>query len=261
MRNSDENWNNLFGEYAVDETAWYGDWTVYSPNQIVISSKQAIRGFRSNSGNTVITHMNRYVVADGNIEEKTWQIERATCNQPDGVVHPAMPFMRALSFGEGATAWIAPRFVPGKSFGVEFFFRNNNWRTSVAIVYGENGCLDRIVHIQEHLDYFSDKPLSLEASEISGNWIEKKRSMTADLSISPEEAIQLSFDQFSSHHKMISLPSNLILMLPERVNIDQPIQIAAAQRTAEHQLKYFVAHYAVTGAFTSLISASMQRNV
>lgn len=257
MNNLDKNWNNLFGEYATDETAWYGQWTVYSPDQIM-KSQQAIRSFCSSVDNTVITHINRYIDASGNVEEKTWQLARETCNQPDGVIHPAVSSMRALSFGAGATAWTSQKLVPGNPFGVEFFFRDRNWRTSAAIVYGENSQLNRIVHIREHLGCFSNEPLSLEPSEISGNWIGKKRSMTPDLSISSEEETQISFDQISGHHRMISLSGNVILMLPERVNIEQPIQIAAGQRTADHQLKYLTAHYATAGAFTLLVSATLQ---
>lgn len=258
MNNLDKNWNNLFGKYTTDETAWYGRWTVYSPNKEVISSKQAVRSFRANLDNTVITHINRYVDANGNAEEKIWQIDRATCNQPDGVVHPAMPFMRSLSFGEGATAWIAPKFVPGKPFGVEFFFRDDNWRTSAAILYGENGQIDRIIHIKEHIGSFSDESVSVEFSDDLGDWIGNQRTMTSDLSISPEEKIQLSFNQ-GGDYKMILLPRGLVLMLPEGVTMDQPIQIAAAQRTADHQLKYFAAHYTGFGAFTLLISATLQQ--
>jgi hypothetical protein len=260
MNNLDKNWNKLFGEYTTDETAWYGRWTVYSPNQEVISTKQAIRSFRSNLDNTVITHINRYVDANGNAEEKIWEIDRATCNQPDGVVHPAMPFMRALSFGEGATAWIAPKFVPGKPFGGEFFFKDDKWRTSAAIVYGENGQIDRIVHIREHIGGFSDESVSEESSDDLGDWIGNQRTMTSDLSISPEEKIQLSFNQ-AGDRKMILLPRGLVLMLPEQVTMDRPIQIAAAQRTADRQLKYFAAHYTAVGAFTLLISATLQQKI
>lgn len=258
MNNLDKNWHNLFGEYTTGGTAWYGRWIVYSPNKEVISSKQAVRSFRSNLDNTVITHINRYVDPKGNAEEKIWQIDQATCNQADGVVHPAMPFMRALSFGEGATAWIAPKFVPGKPFGVEFFFRDDNWRTSAAIVYGENGQLDRMVHIREHISGFSDESASVESADYLGDWIGNQRTMTSDLSILPEEKIQLSFNQ-GGDCKMILLPRGLVLMLPERVSMDQPIQIAAAQRTIDCQLKYFAAHYTAVGAFTSLISTTLQK--
>jgi hypothetical protein len=271
MNNLDKNWNNLFGEYTADETAWHGQWTVYSPNQEVIKSQQVVRSFRSNLDNTVITHINRYLDADGNVvDEKTWQIDRETCAQSDGVVHPAMSSMRALSFGAGATAWISQKFIPEKPFGGELFFRDGNWRTSAAIVYGENGQLNRIVQIREHLGCFSDESPSSGSSEISGNWSGKKRSMTSDLSVSPEEETQISFDQLSgdseallqsADHKMISLPGGMILMLPEMVTLDRPLQLAAGQRTADEQLKYLTAHYSADGQFTLLISATLQQQI
>lgn len=259
MNNLDKNWNNLFGEYTADETAWHGQWTVYSPNQEVIKSQQVVRSFRSNSDNTAITHVNRYLDADGTVvDEKAWQIDQKTCAQSDGVVHPAMSSMRTLSFGAGATAWISQKLIPGKPFGGELFFRDRNWRTSAAIVYGENGQLNRIVHIREHLGCFSDESPSLGSSEISGNWIGKKRSMTSDLSVSPEEETQISFNQLNGD-KMISLPGGMILMLPEMVTLDRPTQLAAGQRTADDRLKYLTAHYSAVGEFTLLISASLQQ--
>lgn len=262
MHNLEKNWNNLFGEYTTDETSWHGQWTVYTPNQEVMKSQQAVRSFRSNLDNTVITHINRYIDVDGNVvDEKTWQINRETCNQPDGVIHPAMPFMRSLSFGAGATAWISQRFIPGKPFGVELFFRDDNWRSSAAIVYGENGQLNRIVHIREHLGRFCDESPSLEPAEISGHWVGGKRSMTSDLSVSPEEETQISFDQISNYHKMVSLPGGMMLMLPEIVEVHQSIQLAALQRTADHQLKYIAAQYTTIGAFALLIFATLQHKI
>ena len=168
--------------------------------------------------------------------------------------------MRALSFGAGATAWIAPRFIPGKPFGVEFYFRGGDWRTSVAIVYGEKGDIDRIVYIREHLSCFSDESLDSEFSKISGNWSGTQSSMTPDLHIA-SEATQLSFDQYSSHNKMISLPKGLSVTLPKQVTANQAIQITAVQQTIAHELKYFAAHYRVSGALASLISASLQQDI
>jgi hypothetical protein len=258
MNNLDRNWNNLFGEYTTDETAWYGQWSVYSPEQKLIKSQQAIRSFRSNVDNTAIAHINRYIDASENVEEKTWQIERETCNQPDGVIHPAMPSMRALSFGAGATAWTSQKLIPGKPCGVELFLRDGEWRMSVAVIYGENGQLNRITHIREHIGCFSDELVSLESSIISGEWIGKKRSMSSDLSISSEEDIQISFERISDRHKTIYLPGNTILMFSEKINVERPIQIAAGQRTTDHQLKYLTAHYATAGTFASLVSATLQ---
>ena len=58
----------------TDDTAWHGQWTVYFPNQEVMKSQQAVRRFRSNLDNTVITHINCYMNVDGNVDEKNWQL-------------------------------------------------------------------------------------------------------------------------------------------------------------------------------------------
>ncbi|KAM3114125.1 DUF3598 family protein [Phormidesmis sp. 146-33] len=259
MNHSDRNWNNLFGEYTTDETAWYGQWNSYSPEQELIKSKQVIRSFRSNVDNTVITHTNRYLDNDGNVVDKTsWQIDRETCNQPNGVSHPAASSMRTLSFGAGATAWLSQKLSLGNACGLELFFGNHDWRSSVVIVYGENGQLDRITHIREHRGDFSDQFLSKELSELSGNWIGKKRCMTPDLSISSEEETQVSFDQTSDPDKIIRLPGNTIVKFSESVDVNQPIQLAAGHQVADDQLQFLAAHYDTTGSFTQLVSATLQ---
>lgn len=83
--------------------------------------------------------------------------------------------------------------------------------------------------------------------------------MTSDLSVSPEEETQISFAQISNHHKIISLPGGMMLMLPEVVEVDRSIQIAALQRTANRQLKYLTTHYTAVGAFTLLVSATLRQ--
>lgn len=256
MNNADKNWHNLFGEYTTDETAWHGQWNTYSPEQKLIKSQQVIRSFRSNSNNSVITHTNRYINAGGNVNEKTWKIDRDICNQPDGVMHPASSSMRSLSFGAGATAWIRQKLILGEAYGVELFFRDHNRRVSVVIVYGENGQLKQITHIREHLGRLFEELLDLD-STFSANWIGKKRSMTPDLNISPEEDVQISFDQVSDHDKIVFLPGNMILVFPKTVSADQPIQISAGQRTADRQLQYLSTYYNA-GEFTSLVSATLQ---
>jgi hypothetical protein len=257
MNNLNQNWNNLFGEYTTDETAWHGCWTVYSPNQDVLKVQRAVRSFQSNLDNTVVTHTNRYLDGEDTIvDKKTWHIDRQTCNQPDGVVHPAMPSQRALSFGAGATAWLSPQFIPETPFGLELFFRDGNWRSSVVIVYGTNGQLDKIVHIQEHLGCFSNESPSLAPVDLMGTWIGEKRSMTPSLSISSEEKTRIFFAQLSDGHKLMSLSGGMIVMLPEVVTLDQPMQIIAGQQTIDGRLKQITVHYSALGAFTLFVSAS-----
>lgn len=49
----------------------------------------------------------------------------------------------------------------------------------------------------------------------------------------------------------------MIVMFANSVDVDQPIQLAAAQRTADHQLQYLAAHYAADEAFSRLVSATL----
>ena len=70
MNHLEQNWTNLFGEYASNEIAWHGTWTVYSPNKEVIKSDRAIRIFRANEDKTIVTHINRYIRPDGSHDEK-----------------------------------------------------------------------------------------------------------------------------------------------------------------------------------------------
>lgn len=127
---------------------------------------------------------------------------------------------------------------------------------SAAIVYGENGQIERIVQIRECLSDFPDESSRLKSLDILVDWVGNKRTMTSDLSISPEEKIHLSFRE--GDHKTMLLPEGLALMLPEQVPIAQPIQIAAAQFMANHQVNYLAADYTADGAFTSLTAATLQ---
>ncbi|MBA3923996.1 MAG: DUF3598 family protein, partial [Nostocaceae cyanobacterium] len=108
MKAQDQNWENLFTDLisSPEGIAWYGTWTTYSPEKEVLKSYQGIREFRATEP-TVINHTNKYTYTDGNKEEKTWKIDKQTCSQADGVIHPALPSMRSLSFGQGATAGIS----------------------------------------------------------------------------------------------------------------------------------------------------------
>ena len=195
MNLQEQHWMNLFGSQTPLGTAWYGIWTKYSPELKVIKSYQGIRKFSANEDKTLITHRNNYTYADGNTEEKQWQIEKKIANQPDGIIHPASESMRALSFGEGVHTWMCPQLKPENLFGCELFFQHQNWRTSVVLIYGESGNLERITQIREHLNSYPDEQPGTELKNISGNWVGQKQSMTPDLKISlPSEMTELQLD-------------------------------------------------------------------
>ncbi len=72
---------------------------------------------------------------------------------------------------------------------------------------------------------------------------------------------ELAICSISSDRIPLTLPGGMILMFPEIVTVDRPIQLAAGQRTADEQLKYLTAYYSADGHFTLLISATLQQQI
>ncbi|BAZ49931.1 hypothetical protein NIES4103_25440 [Nostoc sp. NIES-4103] len=260
MNLQEQNWTNLFGNYTLEDTAWYGTWTLYSLSQEVINSFQCVRSFRTNEDKTLIFHKNNYIYSDGSTEEKSWQLEKQTCNQPDGLVHSSIPSMRALSFSEGASAWLSKTLEPEKKFGVELFFLYNHWRTSVAIIYAENHETERITHIREHLGSFTVEPPGSEVKEIDGQWIGKKQYMAPDLKISDTEPIpELILDPTKAINKTVFLPDGVVVNTPENLEIGQEFQIVAGRFVSPTTFKRLTAKYNVFGNFELLVSEVFHR--
>ncbi len=128
----EKNWQNFTANHLRD---WHGIWTRYSPQGDVMDSFQSLRSFRSNLEQTEIYQTNRYKYADDRIEEKNWQSNKQDKVFPDGIVHPAFPSMRSLYFEQGAATWTAKQLEPDSNFGIELFFRYEELRHSVAIIY------------------------------------------------------------------------------------------------------------------------------
>ena len=255
MKAQEQNWTNLFGDRTPEGIAWHGTWTVYSPNQEVIKSFQGVRRFWANEDKTVITHTNNYTYPDGSTQEKTWQLEKQTCNQSDGVTHPAILSMRTLSFGQGANAWLSKRLESGKNFGVELFFRYQDWRTSVASIYADSGELDRITLIREHRGSFPNQPPGSEVKNISGKWIGKKEYMTPDLKVSPiEEPQYLVLYPTGGKNETFFLPDGVVVNIPKRLKLGEEFEMIAGKFVSDNEYKRLNAKYDESGEFTLLIS-------
>lgn len=263
MHDRERNWLNLFGEYTPTETAWHGRWTSYDVAGVATTTRQVVRSFRSNPDNSVITHTNRYI--NENTDQQSWQLIKATCNQADGVVHPAYPAMRTLSVGKGATAWLRLNVTLGEKFGGELFFRDRNWRSSVVLVYTENGTFSRLIHIREHLGTCSDK-LQIEMPAVDRLWYGEKSELMPDLQISPSHQIQKSLDLSKSndlltsglHHRTFLLPQGMVVTIPATVQTGSEFQLAATQFTTDGRCKSLTIGYDAAGAFASLSAEVLQ---
>ncbi|GGA56836.1 DUF3598 family protein [Okeania sp. KiyG1] len=260
MNLQEQNWTNLFGNHTPEGTAWYGIWTRYSPELEVIKSFQGIRKFSANQDKTVITHHNSYTYADGSTEEKQWQIEKEIVNKPDGIIHPAFESMRTLSFSKEAKTWMCLQLKIGNLFGCELFFQHQNFRTSVASMYGENGELAGFTQIREHLNSYPDQKPGAELKNISGNWVGQKQSMTPDLQISQEpELTELKLDPTAGKNPTFFLPDGIVINVPEKVNIGEEFELVVGKMMIENKYKRMTIKYDKDGKFIQLISEVFDR--
>ncbi|MBD2607625.1 DUF3598 family protein [Scytonema hofmannii FACHB-248] len=255
MNLQDKNWENLFGHITTEGISWHGIWTMYSPDKEIIRSFKAVRRFQANEDKTVITHINKYSYTDGTEEEKIWHIDKETCNQPDGIIHPALLSTRSVSFGNDNNAVISKKLEAGKKFAGELFFRYQDWRTSVVTMYAESGKLERITIIHEHLNSFPNTPAKAEIEKLPGKWSGRKEYLNSDLQISASgENKELVLDPTNGKNKTISLPDGIVVNVPEKVNIGEEFEIVSGKLVTENEYKRLTTKYDKSGAFTMLIS-------
>ena len=253
MNLQDKNWENLFGHITTEGVAWHGIWTMYSLEKEVLNSFKAIRTFQANEDNTLITHTNKYTYSDGTESEKMWQIEKQVCNQPDGVIHPALLSTRAVSFGEDKNAVVPKKLEAGKRFATELFFRYQDWRTSVVSVYAESGDLQRITVIHEHLNSFPNISAKAEIEKLSGKWNGRKEYLNSDLQILTSAENQELVLKPTGKNKTISLPDSITVNLPEKLDIGEKFEIVAGKLVTQKEYKRLTAQYDDSGVFTRVI--------
>ena len=261
MNNQEQNWANLFGDLPAEGISWHGTWTKYAPNQEVLLSYQGVRKFVPNQDHTVITHTNNYTFADGKTDEKQWEIDNISCNQPDGMSHPAFSSAaKTVSFGENATAVMTKSVELDKVFGSELFFRHQDWRASVVIMYDQHGDLTAITHIYEHQGSFSNEPMAGKIENISGNWRGIKQSMTPDLNISdPEEIAGLEIDPTQGKNETLFLPDRIVVNCPKKLEAGKEFELVAGKLVTDNQYKRLTLKYAESGDFMLFIREVFHR--
>jgi hypothetical protein len=255
MNLQEKNWENLFGHITTEGISWHGIWTMYSPDKEIITSFKAVRRFEANEDKTVITHINKYSYSDGREEEKIWHIEKQTCNQPDGIIHPGLLSTRAVSFGEDKNALVSKKLEAGKKIAGELFFRYEDWRTSVVTMYAESGDLEGITIIREHRNSFPNTPAKAEIEKFPGKWSGRKEYLNSDLQISASaENQQLVLYPTQGKNNTRFLPDGIVVNLPEKVNIGEEFELVAGKLVAENEYQRLTAQYENSGAFAMLIS-------
>ncbi len=261
MNLQEQHWDKLFGYLTNEANPWYGIWTVYSPEGEVIKSSQGIRILQANADKTVITHINQFPSPDGTTLEKQWQIDKGTCNQTDGLLHPADESKRALSVaGDGATAWVPKTLERGHPFSVELFLKHKNWNHSIGSIYDSSGCLEKILHLREHFGGFPNIPERSTIDDLSGTWSGKKQSITSDLKVSPLEEIQeLVLDPTEGKNKTFFLKDAVVLNIPTELKAGEAFEIVAGRLVSDNEYHRLTAQYDDSSAFSLLTSEFFHR--
>ncbi|NEP34401.1 DUF3598 family protein [Moorena sp. SIO3B2] len=234
----EQNWKNFTVNHLRD---WHGIWTRYSPEGEVKESFQSLRSFRSNPEQTEIYHTNRYIYADGRIEEKNWQYDKQS--------------MRGFFFEQGAAVLSGKQLESGAVLPHELLLKHEDIRHSVALIYDSNGSLMRAVSIREDAAGFPSKYWSKEINllperNLSGNWQGTAVTMTPDLKVSEPIATQIHWPL--AGNKMFFFPDGISLSCPTKVSIGTSFNIAANWLVTDSQLQQLRVNYDNYGAFSGL---------
>ena len=252
MDMQEQNWKNFCTHHLGD---WHGTRTRYSPQGEVTESFEAFRLLRANPEQTQITHTNRNIYADGQTEEQSWQFNKQSNNFLDGIMHPITPFMRFLAFDQGAAAGAYKKLEAGAYFGVELFFRVDNLRHSLVIIYGKDGSLNRMTSIREDgvrfpNNYWSSEIHLSTERDLSGNWRGTSVTMTPDLKLSPAVSTQLHWGW--EGNETFFCPDGISLSCPSQVSIGTNFTIAANWLVTSSDLQQLIVKYDDSGAFSSV---------
>ncbi len=253
MQLKDQNWKNFTANHLRD---WHGIWTRYTPQGEVKESFQSLRRFQSNPEQTEIHQTNRYIYSENNIKEESWDYNQAENSSTDGIFHPQADSMRTICFESGHAGWVAKHLEVNSYFGVELFFRYEELRHSVGIVYDKQGALFRTANIREDAKVFPSQYWSKEIKQISErnlleDWKGTSVTITPDLKISEPIPTQLKWGW--EGHKTFFLPDGVSISCPEQISIGTPFNLIVNWLLASSRLQQLSAHYDKSGAFAALI--------
>ncbi|MEO1374862.1 MAG: DUF3598 family protein [Cyanobacteria bacterium J06635_10] len=258
MELKEQNWKNL----TTNLRDWHGVWTRYSPDGKVKESFRSLRSFQSNPEKTQIHQTNRYIYAEDNFKEESWDYNQQEHSLPDGVYHPQADSMRTICFESGHTAWASRKLQPHSMFGVELFFRHEELRHSVGIVYNQEGTLFRTANIREDSRGFPSQFWSKEIEQVSQrefseDWQGTSVTIAPDLKVSQPSPIK--FDWHYQGHQTFFLPDGVSISCPEKIIVGNSFILVANWLITPSQLHQLKARYDESGAFAGLTLEQFSR--
>ena len=248
----EQNWKNFTANHLRD---WQGIWTRYSPQGEVTESFQSLRSFRGNPEETEIVQTNRYAYADGRTLEKSWEFNQLSNSLSNGLFHPENESMRGVFFEYGHAAWVSTKLKTGSYFAVELFFKYEELRHSVGIVYDEHGSLFRTANIREDAarfpsQYWSTELIQLAERNLGGNWQGTAVTMTPDLKISAPVVTQLHWGW--EGHETFFLPDGVSVSCPGKISVGTSFTMVVNWLVTASEMQQLLVKYDEFGDFSAL---------
>jgi len=140
-------------------------------------------------------------------------------------------------------------------FAVELFFKHEELRHSVGIVYDKQGALFRTANIREDATGFPSQYWSQEIEQVSernlsGNWQGTSVTITPHLKITEPVPTQLHWGW--EGHKTFFLPDGVSISCPDKVSVGNPFTLAANWLVTPSKLQQLSVKYDESGAFAAL---------
>ncbi|MGK7954580.1 MAG: DUF3598 family protein [Crocosphaera sp.] len=252
MNLKEQNWKNFTAQHLYD---WHGIWTRYTPTGEVLSSFRSLRHFEGNTDKTEIYQLNKYMYAEDNVKEESWNYNLSDHGLEDGMFHPQTNLMRGYYFPSGHATWVMTQLETGSPFGMELFFRYQHLRHSVGIVYDDQGNLMRTANIREDSagypsSFWSTELDPLPSRELLQNSQGMSINLTSDLHISDPVATQFTWSR--DGHKVFYLPDGVSISCPEKLSVGYPFCCMVNWLINEQEMQQLIANYDASGKFQSL---------
>jgi Domain of unknown function (DUF3598) len=252
MNKPEQNWQNFCVNHVHE---WRGTWTRYYVQTETVESFQSLRRFRQEPDSGQIFQTNRYFYANGETEEQTWEFDQQN-SLPDGLFHPQRESMRGFFLNQGAAAWVQMQVNLGVAIGIELFFRWDDLRHSVGIVYDRNGQLFRVASVREDAKnfpshYWSTDTQLLNHQDFGGSWAGRAIALSSTLDSSTSAPVQFHWPL--ADHATFFFPDRISLSCPPQIPATgQSFAIAANWLATPTDLQQITVEYNERGAFSTL---------
>lgn len=256
----EQNWKH-FTNHLRD---WHGIWTRYTPSGNIKESFQSLRSLKGNLDKAEITHTNRYMYANGEIKQESWEFNYLSNSLADGLFHPSGETMRGFFFASGHATWATMQLKPDSYFAIELFFRYEELRHSVGIVYDDKGNLFHTANIREDSNGLPSQYWSIELNQVSerdfgSDWQGTSITITPDLKIS--DPVPTEFNWYREKHICYFLPDGVSVSCPSTINVGTPFTLIVNWLVNHSQMHQLLANYNELGAFASLTLELFEKRI